>query len=71
MLRDRREDLGCLMILLGQLLEHPCWDNLEELKSFSIHSEESKEDIITALSFAFESLREKIVECLEIAKGKD
>lgn len=70
-MRDRLEDMGRIMVLLDQLLDHQCWDNLNELRSFNVHSNDVKEDILTSLSFSFESLKEDIGKCLEIAKAED
>jgi len=82
MSRQRIEDLGRLMVMLDYLLEHDLFDKLfpsnerpkdfiefkwDVLKKDPEKAEEFLEDIV----YAVHSVREKLYECLEVAKGWD
>lgn len=77
MTRNRLEDLGRVMVMLENLLDHPLFENQywhrpkDANEWFGKQSEEKKDDVIHEIAYALEGFDFKIHDILSICRGTD
>lgn len=77
-MRQRIEDLGRLMVLIKNLLDHKIFDESysprrpkDSWEWFSELSEDQKIEILNTWAYGIEDVKEKLYEMLQIAEGTD
>ncbi len=75
-MRDRREDLGRLMVMLDKLSEHEVFEYVDSgakrfPERFRARTPEEQDDILHAIGYGLQHLKEELIECWSISAGTD
>lgn len=75
-MRQRVEDLGRLAVILDDILDmdlfaERSFRNKDYLDHLASLSEQNRDDVLHAIPYKIDEVKEKLYEALEIAKGLD